>query len=154
MTDIRPEAMRPAPYVVADRREWLVCEEPGMEGLAVLVRTSVTIAEQRALKERYDAIVDTFTAEYEAMAPEDRDLTDTPWIRQQQLLAPYVLDWNALGFTAASDERVLLPPPATAGHEVFDCISTEEYLWIFSSVVGGYYITGKASAWRTRSGDG
>lgn len=145
------EQERPAPYRVAEVREWIVSDDPSCEGLAVLVRTSITNVEQRHLQTLHDEIAGPETEKWLQMKPEARDLSQSPRARERALLAPYVLDWNAVGLTKAGEEEPL-PPPSVAGPEVFDAIAAAEYEWISRVVLIGYLATGKARKSATRSG--
>lgn len=151
MSDTTTIGERPAPYRVAQIQEWIICEEPECPGLAVLVRTSITNAEQVALNARHDDIAGSFTEAWLALPPDERDMTNSPRMRERALLAPYVLDWNAVGVTEDGQEAPL-PAPSVAGPEVFDAISAAEYTWISRIVLIGYLATGKAGGSRTRSG--
>ena len=144
---------RPAPYRVAERKEWIVCDELDLEGFAILVRTSITNAEQASLRARNDEIEGAISEAYWTLPPEGRDLDQSPWAMQKRLMAPYILDWNAEGQDMASGEWRPLPAPAEAGAEIFEAVTFREALWCFEVCIGGYYLTGKAGPWRSRSSD-
>jgi hypothetical protein len=140
------DGQRPAPFRMADKKEWIACDQPGLEGFAVLVRTSVTNAEQDELRERFRANAAYQEAYFAAPAPE-RDRDDTPRRRELALVAPYVLDWNAVGVGSDGDEKPL-PPPAVAGPDAFECVTPDAERWIVQVVLLGYHATGKAGSWR------
>ena len=145
---------RPAPHFVADRKEWIVCDEPGLEGFAVLVRTGVTNAEQSVIRTRHDEIVGPVSEVWDALPPEERDIDAGPWSQQKRLMAPYIHDWNARGFDLESGEWKTLPPPGGPdgiGVAALDALPREYAAWCYDVVVTGYYVTGKAGAWMPRS---
>ena len=146
------ETERPAPYRVADHREWIFCEEPECAGFAVLVRTSITTLEQDALNAQHDVIAGAYSESWLALPPTERDMTQSPRARERALLAPHILDWNAVGINGEG-EATPLPAPSVAGPEVFDAIAAAEYAWLSRVVLIGYLATGKVSGWRQRSGD-
>lgn len=139
----RLEEHRPPPYRVADTKHWIICDEPDIAGLAILVRVSITNAEQRALRQRMDQLTGPYTEAWNAQAPEERDLAESPWARQKSLLAPYVLDWNATGTLLDGGEGPI-PAPAVTGPDAFECVSNREVFWVVDVVLGGYLVTGKA----------
>lgn len=147
---------RPAPYVVADRWEWQVCEEEdGPTGFAILVRTTVTNRERDDLVARYQEEIVRYSAVWREMGMEERaaadEAQDTPRDREWKLLAPFVKDWNATGETT-DGETVPLPPPAEAGWEVFRGVYPEMSAWAAKVVLNGYRATGKAGGWTEPSG--
>jgi hypothetical protein len=102
---------RPAPYRVADRKEWIVCDEPGLDGFAILVRTSITNAEQQALVDEYNRITGPYSEAWDALPPEERDMEQSPWRKEKALIAPYVHDWNAVGVNGKGKETPIRRPP-------------------------------------------
>jgi hypothetical protein len=147
MTDLD----RPAPYRVAQSKEWIVCDEPGMEGFAILVRTSITNAEQQELVDEHDRITSTYAEAWDKLPPEERDMDQSPRWREKVLLAPHVLDWNAVGVDAKEKEKPI-PPPAVAGADAFKAISVQELGWITSVVLVGYLVLGKVRKLPSKSG--
>lgn len=145
------EQERPAPYRVAEVREWIVSDDPSCAGLAVLVRTSITNAEQTALNAKHDEIAGSITEAWLKVPAHERDLSQSPRARERALLAPYVLDWNAVGVTDDGQEAPL-PAPSVAGPAVFDAIAAAEYEWISRVVLIGYLATGKARKSAAQSG--
>lgn len=144
---------RPAPFSVADRWEWIVCddeEHPELHGLAIEVRTSITNREQEALIAAHDAILD-FNAEWLKLGPKERAEHDaagtTPRDREWALIAPYVRDWNAEGLDEAGNPAPV-PPPSVAGPQAFMAIPASAVSWITRVVLLGYRATGKAGGWR------
>jgi hypothetical protein len=135
---------RPAPFRFGERREWVACDIAGMEGFAILLRTSITIGEQRDLVARYRDIRVYAGEVWDELAEDARDFAESPHMRERALIAPFVLDWNAEGINAETGEYEPLPPPIEAGPAVFDCIEPEALDWVFSIVLVGYYTTGKA----------
>lgn len=151
-----PEAAdgaRPAPYRVADRRRWIVSDEPDTAGLAVLVRAGITNLERDRLQEAHAEIAEDSDdwGDLEPAAREARQAAgDTPRDREWALLAPYVLGWNAVGLTPEGEERPL-PPPAEAGPAAFAAVAVPELSWIIKTVLLGYRFTGKAGGFRLPS---
>jgi hypothetical protein len=143
MDTIRPESARPAPYVPAQRREWIVCDEPGIEGFAILVRTSITNAEKRQLEAEFDEIVGPYSEQWNAMPPEERDLAQSPRARERELLARQILDWNVVGTTEEGEEKEIAAP-AINGAAALDFIEEDAVRWIGQVVLVGYLATGKA----------
>ena len=141
---------RPAPYRVAQQTRWIVSDDPSCEGLAILVRTSITNAEQTALIAKHDDLTGDYAERWMALDPEQRDMADSPRARERALIAEYILDWNAVGLTEAGEEAPL-PPPAEIGGAAFDLITVEETAWITQIVLLGYLATGKAGGWRRPS---
>lgn len=134
----------PGWFVVADRREWIACDDlemPDHAGFAIYVRTGITNLERRLLLEQHDAIV-AYGEAWDAMPAEERDWSDTPHARERRLIAPYVLAWNAIGYDA-SGERGKLPSPAAAGPEIFEAVDDALVSWIVRVVLVGYLVTGK-----------
>lgn len=139
--------IRPAPYRVADRKAWFVCDWDGIEGLAIYVRTDITNAEQAALRARFDEISGPYEQQWQALPDAERDLAESPKAKERELLARYVFDWNATGIDP--DGNVIeLAAPAVNGPAVFDAISRDEEHWITMAVLHGYYHLGKAWKWR------
>jgi hypothetical protein len=141
----------PPPYRVADKKEWIVCDEPGMEGFAIQVRTNITNAEQREVASHHDWIAGVYTREWEEIPVEDRDMTKAPRELERKQLAPFIYGWNAEGRDPKTGEWGLLPPPVEAGPEVFDSITDEMTTWMIRVVIVGYMVTGKVRRLKTRS---
>jgi hypothetical protein len=144
------DAYRPPPHRVADRKEWIVCDDPELDGFAVYVRTSVTNAEQDAIRARHDDIVGPISEAWDAIPLPERDLAQGPWSLQKRLMAPYILDWNAQGFDLGSGEWKTLPPPGGPdgiGIDALDAVPRAYASWCYDIVVSGYYVTGKAGPW-------
>lgn len=144
---------RPAPFSVADRWEWVACDDedyPELAGFAVEVRTSITNREQEDLLERHNAVLD-FNAEWLGLDPAARARHDadgdTPRDREWALLAPLVRDWNAVGLDAEGNEAAV-PPPAVGGPGSFMAVPAGAVSWITRVVLLGYRATGKAGGWR------
>jgi len=152
MDTIRPESARPAPYVPAQRREWIVCDEPGIEGFAILVRTSITNAEKRQLEAEFDDITGPYTEQWNARPPEERDVEASPRARERMLLARQILDWNASGLTEDGEIRDIAPPVVN-GAAAFDLVEEEAIHWMLRVVLVGYLATGKAGPSPSRSTD-
>lgn len=151
----RYELPPPSMFLVADSKEWVVCDEEPNIGLAIYVRTDITQAEQKALRERYQRLVIDHWDPFYSLPVEERDLDDAPIVRQRAMLAPYIYEWNVLG-RDPDDAVIPIPPPRTAGPVVFEAISDSAEAWISYVVIGGYRVTGKAGPWRRRlppSGD-
>lgn len=144
------ETPRPAPYRPAERKEWIVCHEPGMAGLAILVRTSITTAEHRDLNAWYSEHVLAYQETFFALPGEERDWDDAPIQRERKLIAPYIHDWNVIGRTIEGGE-IGVAAPAVNGPEAFACVTAEEYRWMVDVVLHGYLFTGKAGAWQPPS---
>lgn len=135
----------PGWFVVADQHEWIPYDDPAfpeLSGFAVYVRTGITNLERRKLNERHAEIV-AYGEQWDAQPEEDRDYTDTPHRRERELLAPYVVAWNAIGYDE-SGERTKLPSPAEAGPDIFDAIDDRLVIWTIRVVLSGYLVTGKA----------
>ena len=140
----------PPPYLIGQRKEWIVSDQPETAGFAIYVRTSITNREREELRKKIDYIEQTYSAEFFAKPPEERDLDQSPRVLQRKLLAPYVYGWNA----RAQDEHgewKPVPAPAEAGYEAFDCILEPEMSFILDIVAGGYYSLGKAASLRKLS---
>lgn len=151
MESIRPEFDRPAPFLL-DTREWIVCDEEDMEGFAILVRTSISNAEQRDLLARHAVIVRDADA-WEEEPPEQRKTRGEdaePRAREWTLMAPYVLDWNAA--EVVNGEPVPIPSPAVDGAAAFSRVTAQCSTWILRVLLIGYLSTGKARKLRSRSG--
>jgi hypothetical protein len=140
-------------FVVSDHYEWLECDIPPNEGFAVYVKTSITNAEKRQLKERHDRIVNEFSKAWREMPEEQRDFNDSPKNMQRRLIAPMILNWNAVGTNAETGELERLPAPNVAGPDIFDCITDDMYDWLILVLIGGYTVLGKAGNWRSRFDD-
>jgi hypothetical protein len=149
MDTIRPETSRPAPYRPAQRREWIVCDEPGIEGFAILVRTSITNGEQAQLQAEIDEITGPYTDQWFTRPPEERDVNETPRMKERELLARLILDWNVTGETADGEVKEIAPP-AVNGAAAFDLVEKEAVTWMFLIVFGGYLQTGKVEPSLTR----
>lgn len=138
----------PGWFVVADQHEWIPYDDPAhpeFAGFAIYVRTGITNLEQRKLNERHAEIV-AYAEQWNATPEEERDYSDTPFRREQELAAPYVVAWNAIGYDE-SGERKKLPSPAEAGPDIFDALDNQHgrlVIWILRVVLSGYLATGKA----------
>jgi hypothetical protein len=152
MDTIRPEAARPAPYVPAQRREWIVCDEPDIAGLAILVRTSITNAEQARLQAEVDEITGPYTEQWFARPPEERDASQSPYMMEREVLARQILDWNVSGTTEDGEIREIAAPVVN-GAKALDFVDREAVTWMFRVVVGGYLVTGKAERSPSKSTD-
>lgn len=152
MDTIRPEAARPTPYFPAQRREWIVCDEPGIEGLAILVRTSITNAEQEQLQAEINEITGPYTEQWFARPPEERDASQTPYMMEREVLARQILDWNVSGTTVDGEKREIAAP-AINGAKALDFVDREGVTWMFRVVLGGYLVTGKVERSPSRSTD-
>lgn len=62
----------------------------------------------------------------------------TPYTALMATTARYVVDWNARALNLDSGEWEIVPPPATAGPDIYLVLSTDEAEWIFSKVKTGY----------------
>lgn len=140
---------KPAPYRVADKREWIVSEEEDSAGFAILVRTGITNAEQQSLLDRHNEIAGRYSEEWNAQPPEERDLSQSPRAKELELLTPYVLDWNATA-PNADGEWVELAAPAINGPAVWDFVTEPERSFCTRVVLNGYLILGKAMQLRRR----
>lgn len=145
----QPAAERPQPYRLADRYDWITCDEEGLAGLAIYVRTSITNRERDALQEKHDEILD-YNRDWLAMPAPERPDGDSPRDREWSLIAPYVKDWNVVGLDVDGNEAPL-PPPAVAGGTVFEAVTPDVTNWIMRVVLLGYRATGKADGWRRLS---
>lgn len=143
MDTIRPEFSRPAPYFPAQRREWIVCDEPGIEGFAILVRTSITNAERKTLNAELDEISGPYTEAWNAIPPEERDMSQSPRQRERELLAQQILDWTVSGRTEDGEIKEIAAP-AVNGAAALDFVEEDAVHWMFQVVFVGYLATGKA----------
>lgn len=151
MTEHETDASgRPAPYRIAPRPEWIRCDLEGHEGFAILAPRDVTNAERDELQRRHQAEVVEYELAYYKRPAAKRDPEDTPRRREQALVAPFVLDWNAVGLDGEGNE-VPLPAPAAAGPEIFGALYVQLYQWIVRVVLMGYRATGKAGSWSAPS---
>lgn len=133
-------------YRPAQRMEWIDCEEPGLAGFRILVRTSITNAEKADLTAAHEAIVRYEREEWRETPPEKRDFDDSPGAREERLLAPHIHGWNVLGLTKDGEEKPV-PPPAEAGPEAFRFVGPDEIAWMTNVVLIGYAVLGKAVTW-------
>ena len=143
MDTIRPETARPAPYIPAQRREWIICDQPGLEGFAVLVRTSITNAERKALNAELDEITGPYTEAWNAQPPEERDMSQSPRQKERELLARQILDWTVSGQTEDGEIKEIAAP-AINGAAALDFVEEDAVHWMFQVVFIGYLATGKA----------
>lgn len=150
MDTIRPEFSRPAPYFPAQRREWIVCDEPGIEGFAILVRTSITNAEKQQLNAELDDISGPYTETWNATPPEERDLSQSPRQKERALLARQVLDWTVAGQTEDGEVKEIAAP-AVNGVAALDFVEEDAVHWMFQVVFVGYLAVGKADPSLARS---
>jgi hypothetical protein len=139
---------RPASHSFAPRFDWHYCDVEGLETFAILVRPTITNREREMLVEKHQTIVEYEVAWVKA-GPE-RDPEDTPRLREMQLLAPYIKDWNAVGLLEDGTEAPI-PAPADAGPEAFLAIDTQAYDWIVRHILLGYRASGKAGGWGSAS---
>jgi hypothetical protein len=142
--------VRPAPFAVLPRWSWEHCDVPGYEAFAVYVVRNLTNRDREELNEAHDGIVRA-QVEWFALTPEERASRPTPRRMEQELIAPYVKDWNATGLDEDGKERPL-PPPAEAGPDVFEAIYPEMYDWIVRHVLLGYRTGKGVGSWQTPSG--
>lgn len=135
---------RPTAHSFAPRWEWNHCDVEGLETFAILVRPTITNREREALVAHHQTIV-----EYElewVKAGSNRDNDDTPRMREMQLIAPYIKDWNAIGLLDDGTEAPI-PPPSDGGPNSFLAIDTAAYDWIVRHLLLGYRASGKAGGW-------
>lgn len=138
----------PAPHRIGERKEWITSDEPATAGFAILVRTSITNAEQRQLRERLDYIIGDYSQAWSEKDPTERDLDESPRVLQRKLLASYIFDWNA-EHRDINDDWQKVPPPAVAGYEAFDYILPEHMAYILDVIQDGYRYLGKAASWQS-----
>lgn len=150
---------RPAPYTFAPRPEWQCCDEDGLEQFCVRARARITMREREDLITAHNEIV-AYEVEYLKPATKKRDIEDTPRRREMTLIAPWIVEWNAMGLDTDGNE-VALPAPADAGPDAFLAIDNTAYDWIVKHLLLGYKASGKAGGWaallprsagRTRAG--
>jgi len=146
---VAPVSDRPQPFRLADRYEWIAADDPGLSGLAIYVRTSITNLERDRLQERHDDILE-YNRDWLAMPAPERPDGDSPRDREWNLLAPYVKDWNVVGLDVDGNETPL-PTPAVAGGKVFEACTPDVTNWIMRVVLLGYRATGKADGWKPLS---
>jgi hypothetical protein len=137
-------------YRPAQRMEWIESEDEATAGLKILVRTSITNAEQRELRAKHQAIATYADEVWDKLPFDKQDLADSPQARELALLAPYIHDWNVTATTPDGDV-IEVAPPVVNGPEAFDVTGPDEQRWMVQTVLIGYGATGKAIAWRRRS---
>jgi hypothetical protein len=140
---------RPAPFAVLPRWTWEHCDVPGYEGFAIFVVANLTNRDREDLNEKHDAIVRR-QVEWFDLSPEERAASPSPRRMEQELIAPYIRDWNAVGLDADGNEAAL-PAPAVAGPDVFEAIYPEMYDWIVRHVLLGYRTGKGVGSWRPPS---
>lgn len=149
------DPMRPAPFRVAQRKEWITADGTGLgeeeiEGFSIFVRAQMTNAEKKELVKAHDFIAIEHANAWNALPPSERDPDDSPREREKVLLAPYIYGWNATGIDAKTGEDVDLPPPREAGPAIFDAVTEPMVLWMLRVVIVGYASLGKATRPRKR----
>ena len=139
---------RPSSFSFAPRLSWHTSDIEGMEEFAIYARRDITMREREELMTAHRAIVD-YEVAYLRPDFKERDPGDTPRRREMAMVAPWVVEWNAVGIDADGNE-VALPPPSVAGPDAFLAIDNAAYDWIVRYLLLGYKSSGKAGGWVAR----
>lgn len=156
---------RPAPFrldlLAESWRTWIVWDDEAagpFRGFAIYVRENVTVAERQAILKR-DAEILEYNRRWISTPPDKRTADDfverggallDPRTIEYEFLAPYVLDWNAVGRDNATGEPRPIPAPAVAGGDAFECIYREQFVWLRGIIVGGYAAGKGLTNWHAR----
>lgn len=148
-----PTAPAPSTFRVGHQYRWIVAEDDGIAGFAIYVRSSITHAEQEAIRAQHDDII-AFNVEWRSLTDDERAeraaAGTTPRQLELSLIAPHVHAWNAVGLDADGNEQPI-PPPAVAGIDVFELVTADVEEFIVNTVLLGYRATGKAGGWKLPS---